>query len=72
MLIRKLDDDTKAKRQDRARRHGRSAEAEAREILYNAVREPAAAPTRLGSAIAARFRRVGLGAEIPELRGNRS
>ncbi len=69
LVVRQLDDDVKKKLQRRARRHGRSTEEEVREILRNAVREDGASLTPLGSRIAARFRRVGLGVEIEELRG---
>jgi antitoxin FitA len=69
LLVRQLDDDVKAKLQRRARRHGRSTEEEVREILRNAVREEGVAQTPLGSRLAARFSRVGLTEEIPELRG---
>jgi plasmid stability protein len=69
LLVRRLDDDVKEKLQRRARRHGRSTEEEIREILRNAVRSEGNVRTRLGSRIAARFRRVGLDEEIPELRG---
>ena len=70
ILIRQLDDDTKARLQKLARKHGRSTEEEVREILRNAVRAVDAPSTALGSRIAARFADVGLEAEIPELRGN--
>jgi plasmid stability protein len=69
VLVRQLDDDVKEKLQRRARRHGRSTEEEIREILRNAVRSEGTPRTALGSRIAARFRRVGLDGEIPELRG---
>jgi antitoxin FitA len=69
ILIRQLDDDTKAKLQRRARRHGRSTEEEVREILRNAVRGMEEPPTRLGSRIAARFESCGLEEDIAELRG---
>ncbi|MCX2929998.1 toxin-antitoxin system [Mycobacterium sp. CVI_P3] len=69
ILIRQLEDDTKAKLQRLARRHGRSAEEEAREILRNAVRNVDEPPERLGSRIASRFEGWGLTEEIPELRG---
>lgn len=39
ILIRRLDGETKARLQRRARRHGRSLEAEARKILQDAVIE---------------------------------
>jgi plasmid stability protein len=70
ILVRQLDDDTKAKLQRMARQHGHSTEEEVREILRNAVRDVDKAPSRLGSRIAARFSRVGLNDDIPELRGN--
>ncbi|KAA1250396.1 ribbon-helix-helix protein, CopG family [Mycobacterium simiae] len=70
ILIRQLDDDTKAKLQRLARQHGRSTEEEVREILRNAVRNVDAAPSRLGSRIASRFKQVGLDYDIPELRDN--
>ena len=69
VLVRQLDDDLKEKLQRRARRHGRSTEEEIREILRNAVRGEGSIRMPLGSRIAARFRRVGLDEEIPELRG---
>ncbi len=69
LVVRQLDDDVKEKLQRRARRHGRSTEEEVREILRNAVRSEGGIPTPLGSRIAARFRKIGLSEELPELRG---
>ncbi|MEK6373852.1 MAG: Arc family DNA-binding protein [Acidobacteriota bacterium] len=69
LVVRQLDDDVKQKLQRRARRHGRSTEEEVREILRNAVRSEGGIRTPLGSRIAARFGRVGLVEQIPELRG---
>lgn len=69
ILIRRLDDDTKAKLQRLAHRHGRSTEEEVREILRNAVRGVDEPPGRLGSRIASRFKGEGLTEDIPELRG---
>jgi plasmid stability protein len=69
LLVRRLADDVKARLQCRARRHGRSTEEEVREILREAVREEGVTQAPLGSRLAARFARVGLTAEIPELRG---
>jgi plasmid stability protein len=71
ILIRRLDDDVKSALQRRARRHGHSTEQEAREILRNAVQGGEDDPddARLGSRIAARFKGVGLDAEISEVRG---
>lgn len=69
LVVRRLDDDVKAKLQRRARRHGRSTEEEVREILRNAVRNEGDARPPLGSRLAARFTGVGLEEPIPELRG---
>jgi len=69
ILVRKLDEDVKAKLRRRARRHGRSTEEEVREILRNAVRDQGGVRAPLGSRLAARFAGVGLRADIPELRG---
>jgi len=68
ILIRQLEDDTKAKLQRLARQHG-STEEEVREILRNAVRNVDDPPGRLGSRIASRFKGEGLTEDIPELRG---
>ncbi len=70
ILIRQLEDDTKAKLQRLARQHGRSTEEEVREILRNAVRNVDEPPEKLGSRIASRFAGSGLAEEIPELRGH--
>lgn len=72
LVVRNLDDEVKAKLQRRARRHGRSTEAEVREILRNAVRAEDGRKPALGTRLAARFARTGLAAEIPELRGQRA
>ncbi|MFQ5954203.1 MAG: Arc family DNA-binding protein [Kiloniellales bacterium] len=69
LVVRNLDNDVKSKLQRRARRHGRSVEAEVRDILANAVEREDRAARSLGSRLAARFSRVGLTQEIPELRG---
>jgi plasmid stability protein len=69
LVVRKLDDDVKAKLQQRARRHGRSTEEEVRDILRNAVREEAKAPAPLGKRLRALFKDIGLEADIPEWRG---
>lgn len=70
LLVRNLDDDVKAKLQRRARRNGRSTEEEVRDILRNAVADADAPRAPLGSRLAARFARMGLTEEIPELRGH--
>lgn len=69
LLVRNLDDDVKTKLQRRARRHGRSTEEEVREILRSAVHEEGAPLAPLGSRLRARFARMGLDEDIPELRG---
>jgi antitoxin FitA len=69
IIVRQLEEETKVRLQRRARRHGRSVEAEIREILRNAVREGGRAPKRLGSRIAARFQELGLTEDLPEMRG---
>ena len=69
LVVRNLNDEVKAKLRRRARRHGRSMEAEIREILSSAVKDDVRAAMPLGSRLAARFARIGLTQEIPELRG---
>jgi plasmid stability protein len=69
LLVRDLDDDVKAKLQQRARRHRRSTAEEVREILRNAVREEDGSKEPLGSRLAQRFASLGLEEDIPELRG---
>jgi plasmid stability protein len=69
LVVRRLDDDVKAKLQRRARRHGRSTEEEVREILRNAVRSEGGPRAPHGSRLAARFAGIGLSEDIPELRG---
>jgi antitoxin FitA len=71
LLVRNLDDDVKAKLQDRARRHGRSTAEEVREILRNAVREEAPTGEPLGTRLRALFSEVGFKKdEIREWRGH--
>ncbi len=68
ILVRNLDDDVKARLQERAKRNGRSTEAEVREILIGAVEDDHPS-FGLGSQIAARFAGIGLTEETEELRG---
>ena len=59
LIVRRLDDDVKKRLKTRAKRHGRSLEAEARVILEDAAkREPSEIDmkTGLGTQIARRFR----------------
>jgi plasmid stability protein len=69
LVVRHLDDDVKTKLQRRAKRHGRSTEEEVRDILRNAVKDDDGQRRPLGSRLVARFARLGLTTEIPELRG---
>ena len=69
LVVRNLDDDVKSRLRRRARLHGRSTEEEVRDILRNAVKDQIRAPVSLGSRLAARFSRLDLTQDIPELRG---
>jgi plasmid stability protein len=69
LLVRNLEEQLKTRLQRRARRHGRSMEEEARDILRHALRNEETPAGGLGSEIAALFREKGLEEEIPELRG---
>ena len=71
LLVRNLEDQLKVRLQRRAKRHGQSMEAEARDILRNALRKEEAPAGGLGTEISNMFRSLGLkeGEEIPELRG---
>jgi plasmid stability protein len=70
LLVRNLESQLKVRLQRVAKKHGRSMEEEAREILRNALREEDAPSGGLGTAIAALFRDHGLQEDIPELRGH--
>lgn len=69
LLVRNLEDQLKSRLQRRAKRHNRSMEEEARDILRNALREEDTAAGGIGTEIAALFSHTGLHEEIPELRG---
>jgi plasmid stability protein len=69
LVVRNLEDDVKAKLQQRARRHGRSTEEEVRDILRNAVRDEGVRPSGLGSWIAARFAGDGVDLDLTALAG---
>jgi antitoxin FitA len=68
-VVRDLEESVKARLKRRAARHGRSMEDEVRHILRDAVKEQNSTIRKLGSRIAARFAKVGLIQELPELRG---
>ena len=70
LVVRNLDDNVKAKLQQRARRHGRSTEEEEeREILCDAVRNGPQKTEPLGKRLRALFGDIGLEEDIPEWRG---
>ena len=68
-VVRHLEDDVADKLKKRAKRHARSMEDEVRHILRRAVQEAPKPADKLGTRIASRFRRAGLTADLPELRG---
>jgi antitoxin FitA len=74
ILIRKVDERVKSRLQRRAKRNGRSMEAEARDILRNALTQEEAAPAvGFGTASVALFSGSGvyLDEPIKEIRGMR-
>ena len=73
ILVRNLDDRLKARLQRRARRNGRSMEAEAREILSDALKQDKKAPeVGFGTASVALFSGSGVTIDEPiqEWRGH--
>jgi plasmid stability protein len=73
LLVRNFDDSLKTRLQRRAKRHGQSMEAEARDILRNALREREKPRGGLGTEIVAMFSGSGvyLDEPIAEIRGMR-
>jgi len=69
LVVRNLENLVKTRLQLRARRNGRSMEEEIRDILRSAAVEEATPGGGLGNEIAGLFRKIGLEADIPELRG---
>jgi antitoxin FitA len=69
-VVRNIEDAVKTRLQRRARRNGRSMEEEIRDILRSAAVEEKKATVGLGKEIASLFSKVGLDADIPELRGH--
>ncbi len=69
-VVRNIEGSVKAGLQRRARRNGRSMEEEVRDIIRVAVKAEDSPGGGLGSEIARLFAKVGLPAEIPELRGH--
>lgn len=68
-VVRQIEDAVKVRLQQRAKRHGRSMEEEVRQILRSAAREDQRSAPKVGTRIAARFKKVGLTSDLPELRG---
>ncbi len=69
IIVRQLEAQVKARLQRRADRHGRSMEAEVRDILRSAAKDDGRPRGRLGSRIAERFRGRGLESDLAEIRG---
>jgi len=70
LVVRNIENTVKVRLQRRARRHGRSMEEEARDILRNAVNEKDIPGGGLGTEISALFAKVGLDSDVQELRGH--
>ena len=68
-VVRQLEEDVKLRLKRRAARHGVSMEEEVREILRSAVKGEDRSASKLGTRIAARFAKVGLTKNPPELHG---
>jgi plasmid stability protein len=68
-VVRNLEEDVKTRLKRRAVRHGRSMEDEVRHILRNAAKADPRVAIGLGSRIAARFKKAGLDADLPEWHG---
>lgn len=70
LVVRNIESEVKARLKHCARRHGRSMEKEALDILHDAAK-PDHSPARgLGTEIASLFKKIGLDADIAELRGH--
>lgn len=69
LLVRNIEQSVKTRLQRRAKRHGRSMEAEVRDILRSAANEPEQPAVGLGTQIAALMKGTGLKFEAKELRG---
>ena len=69
LVVRNIEDSVKSRLQRRARRNGRSMEAEVRDILRNAAKEADKPTLGLGTQIAALFKGKGYDFEVEELRG---
>lgn len=70
LVVRNIEASVKARLQRRAKRNGRSMEAEVREILRDAANQKEQSQVGLGSEIAALVRGTGLKFEAEEMRGH--
>jgi plasmid stability protein len=70
IVVRNLEEQVKSRLRRRAKRNGRSMEAEVRDILRSAANEKERSKPGLGTRIAALFKDTGLHFEAPELRGH--
>ena len=68
-LVRNIEENVKARLKRRAAYHGRSMAEEVRHILRDAVKGQIQPAANLGSRMAARFAKLGLNADLPELHG---
>jgi plasmid stability protein len=68
-IVRDIEEDVKTRLKRRAARHGWSMEEEVRQILRNAAKAENQPKPELGSRVAARFAKIGLSEDLPELRG---
>ena len=68
LVVRNIKNGVKARLQRRAQQNGHSLSDEIREILRRALEEETLRTSGLGSEIARLFIKVGLEADIPELR----
>jgi plasmid stability protein len=69
LIVRNIENEVKERLKRRAKRHGRSMEEEAREILRDATKSEGKPRRGLGTEIAELFRGIGLrpGEELPEI-----
>lgn len=72
LVVRKLEESVKQRLRLRARKHGRSMEEEARDILRNAVKDDRIPSNDLGTRLKARFAKLGFKGPIEELRGTKA
>jgi plasmid stability protein len=68
-VVRNIENAVKTRLQRRARRNGRSMEEEIRDILRSAAVDEPQPTGGLGKEIADLFTKIGIRADIPELRG---